>query len=1036
MGDKERTLDGSGPPTFSTMLGSAEMPTSAGTHGHPSNHSSASYSIESPEAPGRAGAKRAGPASGHGECRAGPGLPPVARLRPAPGPPPASPCPALGPTPARRAAGPPGSSAGGPAPRVRPPVPPGAPAPTPAPPLPLRAEHPTWGARGTAGPEGPSPGLQRVGSLPVDARAGRPAKSPTVDMITGMSGMGFYSPAGGVAGAAASEPPGRPPQPWGPSPWPSASPAGGSQPSQGGVFGSQLEMCSDTTLHTSGSGGFGSFSQGCHPGGLVPAARGPAPAPPGGTPEKPRSVPAPRLPAADATREAVEAARAAPGEGFLGFGQPDSGGDLARSQSFSLGGVFTPRRLLLDDSAPVPCPAAPAGEEPRGPPGRLEARLREELSEGLRAASWAGLTSLPGGGGGGGGEDGSFLACRNRLRGLAAGVPAADGGPAARRRAPPRRRKGLPGPPCGPGGAPPGAPSPGARTPGAQTPGMHTPVRPRRGLGDRTPSVSEDEGGRERAFREHLDRNRSLSSPVGLCTPELEERPVGLLLNGDAKNGCTKLFRPKRPGGSKLLLLIRHGESEYNLASKRLAGGVDDPLIFDPDLTQAGRHQCRSLREVLQRDPELRGQDVCWVVSPLARAIQTFLIACPGLEALREGHRALRTWPEGDNTCAAYRENALRGVPAGGGAPPGAHGCCVLPGAPAAGEAALRGRGAGGSKRWQAQAARDPSQAGLAQFGFGRPGGSPAEAAGGAAVQHCGMTPLVEGVALGSPPPRRAAFGSFFQEAAGTPPAAAAAGPARACPGPGDPLPERAKARRVSMQCTPGGPPAADRAFSPPAHRRQGSAGIESVADLGAALARECPELSARAPPGGAGGASGYSTPVNTRSRAGSLKEEWGGGGGNPEATRGVSQGEEEGEGPGGRKGVTCYLHEMVSEQLVTPGDVGRPREVLRDHFGDVLPAGSLDSVGDGMWWHTGAGSRHGAAGERLSCALHKHLGRRESKEEFNARVGHFVDWALSRPERVVAVVGHSVFIRQVMRKLGQPDAPSLRNADYHKVHM
>ena len=288
MGDKERTLDGSGPPTFSTMLGSAEMPTSAGTHGHPSNHSSASYSIESPEAPGRAGAKRAGPASGHGECRAGPGLPPVARLRPAPGPPPASPCPALGPTPARRAAGPPGSSAGGPAPRVRPPVPPGAPAPTPAPPLPLRAEHPTWGARGTAGPEGPSPGLQRVGSLPVDARAGRPAKSPTVDMITGMSGMGFYSPAGGVAGAAASEPPGRPPQPWGPSPWPSASPAGGSQPSQGGVFGSQLEMCSDTTLHTSGSGGFGSFSQGCPPGGLVPAARGPAPAPPGGSPRGPR----------------------------------------------------------------------------------------------------------------------------------------------------------------------------------------------------------------------------------------------------------------------------------------------------------------------------------------------------------------------------------------------------------------------------------------------------------------------------------------------------------------------------------------------------------------------------------------------------------------------------------------------------------------------------------------------------------------------------------------------------------------------------
>ncbi|KAL6748084.1 hypothetical protein V8C86DRAFT_3105332 [Haematococcus lacustris] len=56
------------------------------------------------------------------------------------------------------------------------------------------------------------------------------------------------------------------------------------------------------------------------------------------------------------------------------------------------------------------------------------------------------------------------------------------------------------------------------------------------------------------------------------------------------------IFRPKTQ--RKMLIIVRHGESEYNkavLESKHYS----DPLIFDPRLTQKGLVQCKELQQKL-----------------------------------------------------------------------------------------------------------------------------------------------------------------------------------------------------------------------------------------------------------------------------------------------------------------------------------------------------------------------------------------------------------------------------------------------------
>jgi hypothetical protein len=84
------------------------------------------------------------------------------------------------------------------------------------------------------------------------------------------------------------------------------------------------------------------------------------------------------------------------------------------------------------------------------------------------------------------------------------------------------------------------------------------------------------------------------------------------------------LFR--RRGSFKRLYIVRHGESTYNAAVSRGAGWAD-PQIYDAQLTDRGRQQARALRQqlaALDLPP-----DTLWLTSPLQRAMQTLLLACP-----------------------------------------------------------------------------------------------------------------------------------------------------------------------------------------------------------------------------------------------------------------------------------------------------------------------------------------------------------------------------------------------------------------------
>mmetsp|Transcript_34982 Transcript_34982/g.88131 ORF Transcript_34982/g.88131 Transcript_34982/m.88131 type:complete len:238 (+) Transcript_34982:168-881(+) len=86
----------------------------------------------------------------------------------------------------------------------------------------------------------------------------------------------------------------------------------------------------------------------------------------------------------------------------------------------------------------------------------------------------------------------------------------------------------------------------------------------------------------------------------------------------------------RSPSQRKTVHLIRHGESEFNAACMGI-GPKERNEIFDARLTQRGRAQARSLCKKLQA---MACDNVVWVVSPLSRAIETFLLACPDARML------------------------------------------------------------------------------------------------------------------------------------------------------------------------------------------------------------------------------------------------------------------------------------------------------------------------------------------------------------------------------------------------------------------
>lgn len=86
--------------------------------------------------------------------------------------------------------------------------------------------------------------------------------------------------------------------------------------------------------------------------------------------------------------------------------------------------------------------------------------------------------------------------------------------------------------------------------------------------------------------------------------------------------------------GMQVLVVIRHGESEFNAALQTGNGWVD-PKLYDPSLTAKGCNQARHLRQRLlqemQQNASIIGHNAnaLWVTSPLRRCIQTFLLSCP-----------------------------------------------------------------------------------------------------------------------------------------------------------------------------------------------------------------------------------------------------------------------------------------------------------------------------------------------------------------------------------------------------------------------
>nr|BAU61594.1 phosphoglycerate mutase-like protein [Gonium pectorale]BAU61617.1 phosphoglycerate mutase-like protein [Gonium pectorale] len=100
------------------------------------------------------------------------------------------------------------------------------------------------------------------------------------------------------------------------------------------------------------------------------------------------------------------------------------------------------------------------------------------------------------------------------------------------------------------------------------------------------------------------------------------------------------IFNPQRTR-RRPVYLVRHGESEYNLASMRRRGFGEPCDIFDARLTPRGEKQARSLRPQVLELMQQHG-DPLFVISPLSRAIETFLHMLPDPERLSVGMQGLQ----------------------------------------------------------------------------------------------------------------------------------------------------------------------------------------------------------------------------------------------------------------------------------------------------------------------------------------------------------------------------------------------------------
>jgi broad specificity phosphatase PhoE len=103
---------------------------------------------------------------------------------------------------------------------------------------------------------------------------------------------------------------------------------------------------------------------------------------------------------------------------------------------------------------------------------------------------------------------------------------------------------------------------------------------------------------------------------------------------------------------------------------------------------------------------------------------------------------------------------------------------------------------------------------------------------------------------------------------------------------------------------------------------------------------------------------------------------------------------------PYGAAPLCCAL---PREAMDTSCDVGTPVAELRERYNTRVDTMALE---ESVWWYDSKTLRTRAAGE-------PHLIVRESKSDVRLRIRAFRKWLANRPEKVIAVVGHSAYIKQ-----------------------
>lgn len=117
------------------------------------------------------------------------------------------------------------------------------------------------------------------------------------------------------------------------------------------------------------------------------------------------------------------------------------------------------------------------------------------------------------------------------------------------------------------------------------------------------------------------------------------------------------------------------------------------------------------------------------------------------------------------------------------------------------------------------------------------------------------------------------------------------------------------------------------------------------------------------------------------------------------------------------------YVRPEISEKLVTSGDIGRPPHMLKQSFSALQD--KLDHL-DEVWWYNKEG--------KPNCSINRMFSSKETDASLKKRIGEFRSWLLSRPEKVIVAVGHSVYWKAFCTTQNGLQERSLANCEVKKL--